>query len=303
MKNTLCCATMAAALLLAPARGAEENAGGTDEQDRYTEQTRVRITGDSEPGAVKEESPDRPTVLEEGKDTVYVLDTDQLEEVADNWRGRLDEVRGNGYGGSGGPKAGIAAIYTPPITDFLEADSYLSHFRFDIREWYEPFIMKGGMGYGGVGNGVRLGGGGMGGTRHFTSENVYRDSIVELEVQVGYGCFLVEKAFVREKANYVLGACLGRGEIELQAAKYHQGNHSVFTTFDELTATKGSQKAGFAYVEIHGAATYTVLPFLHIGGDISIPGFISAEGFGGPTSDFISANPSVNLRIMFGILG
>jgi hypothetical protein len=42
---------------------------------------------------------------------------------------------------------------------------------------------------------------------------------------------------------------------------------------------------------------------MHIGANVSLPMFFSADGFDAPTGSFMSANPALQIRLIFGNLG
>jgi hypothetical protein len=241
-------------------------------------------------------------VVKETRDTVYVIDKPHVEQALCGWRGKMSELRAKGWGGSGGPAFGVMAVYTGPLRDFITYDSKLSGYSFQINPWFEPVIMNGGLGYGGVGNGVRLGGVGMSGHRTFVS-NVYNDSIVSLKTEIHFGGFLIEKAFVDDRMNYLGGGYIGAGNIDITRSIFQQNERTFFTDVD-IDAEKGATaSAHFACVELHGGFTYTFWTFVHAGANVSLPVFISSDGFGGQAGDFVSINPQLQVRIMFGTLG
>jgi hypothetical protein len=156
------------------------------------------------------------------------------------------------------------------------------------------------VGYIGVGNGVRIGGGGLNGERNYINDRYDTDSAIALRLHVEYGGFLVEKAFIRYNVNYLLGGCIGGGTM------------TVGTRFNRTVGTAApgqgirefnSVTANFFLAELHGGVTYSVLPWLHVGADASLPVFYSTDGFQGYTGMFTTINPAFRARLVFGNLG
>ncbi|MBD3343997.1 MAG: hypothetical protein GF401_02930 [Chitinivibrionales bacterium] len=242
------------------------------------------------------------TVIEENKDTVYIFRKSCRDDERKGLRRGLGRLREKGWGGSGGPCFGAFALSMDPINEVIETDDLLRHYTFSINDYFEPVFMQGGKGYGGLGNGLRLGGGGMEGILFFPSKNAYQDSAVDLEIEIQYGGFLIEKAWVIDKLNYTAGTYLGSGSITLNAVKYSLSERTNFENeIDDDEAQKA--KARFFSMEIHGGFTYSFFPLVHIGMDMALPFFFSSKGFERRSSDFFSVNPGLQAKIMFGTLG
>jgi hypothetical protein len=242
-------------------------------------------------------------ILKETKDTVYIVDKPRVEQAPCSWRGHIDNLRKRGWGGSGGPLAGVMAIYSRPLRDLISNEASLAGYSFVMNQYFEPFVMNGGVGYGGVGSGVRLGGGGMSGSRTFQSA-IHNDSVVELETSVAMGGFMIEKAFVNDRMNFMTGGFLGGGSIKVKRSATYYTLNSVFSSGDHLDAPEHEEaNARFTYLELHSGFTYSFGTFVHGGLNLSLPFFLSPEGFGNKSGDFYTVNPCISARVMFGILG
>jgi hypothetical protein len=235
------------------------------------------------------------------RDTVYVMEkwhhhAFRMEEGASQlWREK-------GYGVGGGFTPAVIGVNTRPFKEIINEMEITKGRTFNFNSYNcEAIYVSGGVGYLGVGNGVRIGVGGLSGERNFSSEGIYADSAVALKLHIKYGGFLVEKAFVRYKINYLIGGYIGGGTMTVnarfnQAAVYSttpQGNSNAFN----------SVTANFFLAELHGGVTYSILPWLHTGADIAMPLFFSADGFQGYTPSFVTVNPAFRARLMLGNLG
>jgi hypothetical protein len=95
---------------------------------------------------------------------------------------------------------------------------------------------------------------------------------------------------------------LGRGSIKLTAHRTLRGGNSTFTE-EQNDNDRATKTAKFFLLELHGGFTYSIASILHIGADAMLPMFYSANGFDAYTNGFVTVNPSVRLRFMFGNLG
>jgi len=248
-------------------------------------------------------------VVKETEDTVFVLDQSSLHGLIRNWQQNIGSLRKRGIGISGLSSYGAYAISLDPVQELVRHTPYLSskHFSFS-RFGYEPFFTKGGSGYIGLGDGFRLGGGGMSGQRTFSSNRFSGDSILVLGVQVNYGGFMVEKAVVSDRWNFIAGGTIGGGSYKVTATE--KNSSSWFTsadddiqTFDDLFERGNSAKAGFFLFEPHAGASYTFFHFFHVGLNVTLPTFLSIEKFNIYTNDFLTVNPGFYLKLIFGNLG
>jgi hypothetical protein len=238
------------------------------------------------------------------KDTVLILEDKKVNGFLKNIRKTIDKSRKQGYGGGGGFTPCMLIVNINPVKELIQKEHNLSNKKFDIGFGrHELFIGGGGMGYGGIGHGIRIGGGGWGGTRKYTSAlyGPNRDSLVTLDVEVGMGGFLIEKAFVKEKVNYMIGGMFGGGGFKVSKSFHSENKVSAFT--GGITGGEKEARASFTMLEIHGGLTYSVVSWFHVGVDANAMLFISTEAFGGSTDSFITPNGGARLRIMFGNIG
>ncbi|MBD3420858.1 MAG: hypothetical protein GF398_12130 [Chitinivibrionales bacterium] len=341
MKKLICIATTSALAIMQSVHARPEEVPGPAEaqdtvaviregdtkleyQDEFSasagEDTELDLGDDTEgPGEYDEDDPEyefkddeddtekresEEFVVKETKDTVYVLKKESIERFKRGFRGHLQKMREKGIGGSGGPMFGMTALYVKPIEDMLKGNKYAYDFS---RYNFEPIFGVSGVGYGGVGNGIRIGGGGMSGRLDKSSENsVYNADLdtfefADLEIKVSWGGFLLEKAYVIEKTNYLVGGYIGKGEIELEQTRYATDQFArLRSNFDQQNETgREPARIDMFVLEAHAGATYSVYPFVHLGGEISVPIFMSSNKY----QDFISPNPGFRLKIIFGTLG
>jgi hypothetical protein len=161
--------------------------------------------------------------------------------------------------------------------------------------------MNGGMGFAGIGGGLRIGGGGMSGERHFTSQRYAGDSLINYSTKISWGGFLIEKLVTREKYSCVIGGYLGSGSLKAGWVKVNDG-YSAFDHFD-WEDDENEIKAFFGYFELHGGTVYNIAPWMHVCGDVSLPVIVSTDGFAPYTKEFISLCPGLRVRLIFGNLG
>jgi hypothetical protein len=215
-----------------------------------------------------------------------------------------DHLRGKNFGLGGGPTPGVLALDMEPVRDLLRLMPSMRGKTFDGLDGsrFQPFYTTGGMGYIGLGDGARIGGGGMHGERYFTSNTFAGDSIVSMRVIVDYGGFLADRAFNRDQFVFIAGMMVGGGSL---STSFRSGEHDIFTTLDRNTDSMQDRRysAPFFLFEFHGSLSYSIVSFLHIGVDAALPFFFSAQGFESSTASFTSANPAVRIRMIFGNLG
>jgi hypothetical protein len=252
---------------------------------------------------IKVSNPAEPAVTKEPNDKAVSYNKDHSS------FGLPGEKAGNfspkkGYGIAGGPIPGFIAFDFRPINNLIKASDALNERTFGnlSRTGFEPMVTMGGMGYLGFGNGLRLGGGGADAERNYLSDAFARDSVVSLKVSVGYGGFLVEKAFSVNRFNFLTGTQIGGGEMKVTARRTLRGGNSAFTA-DQNNNNVATQIAKLFLLEFHGGFTYSIAPILHLGADVMLPMFYSANGFDAYTTGFVTVNPAVRLRFMFGNLG
>jgi hypothetical protein len=216
----------------------------------------------------------------------------------------IEASRRRGFGLGGGPLVGLYAVDMEPVEELLERVRSLAGRDFGFNHFKrEPFWFKGAVGYLGTGNGLRLGGGGAGGSLRFRAGPAASDTQVALlDVAVGYGGMLIEKATVVERLNFIMGGFIGGGSARVKATLVDAEDYSIFTV-DQAVQQSDEITARFFSLELHGGCTYTVCPFFHLGADVSVPCFLSSSGFEPYTAGFASVNPGFGLRFIFGNLG
>jgi hypothetical protein len=192
-----------------------------------------------------------------------------------------------------------------PVYELVQRYSDLRSIGFPVKDEYGLVTMMGGVGYGALGSGIRIGGGGCGGSREYTRS--VNDTTYTLEVGIGYGGFMVEKALVAGDFNLFAGLMLGGGGIDVQL-RSTVGTSFINVNPDPEDLPAGKADVGFFLVEAHGGFTYSILSWMHLGADITVPCFLSGNGFkigsqSNMTDGFVTVNPGLRLRIMFGNIG
>jgi hypothetical protein len=240
------------------------------------------------------------------KDTVLVLTREGTNDFLGAMRTGRRNARQRGFGGALGPSPAVLAVSMRPVNELIRKTDLID-IGFSAQDYYETFITMGGIGYGAIGNGLRIGGAGRGGRRdlgHVSKDTVY----YTLEVSVGYGGFMVEKALIRRNVNLFIGLMLGGGGLDVKLLKM-TGRPLLNTEIDaDEELSKSEANASFFLLETHGGFTYSMLSWLHLGADITLPCFFSGGGFkigsrNGVTDAFFTVNPGIRLRVMFGNIG
>ncbi|MBN1984295.1 MAG: hypothetical protein JW795_22410 [Chitinivibrionales bacterium] len=231
------------------------------------------------------------------RDTIQILTKETAKSFLESFTSKKRSARQRGYGGCLGPSINFALINTQPLQELVASDPELRGLGFSIPS-YKPFLFMGGFIYGGVGNGVRIG---FTGRTASTSSAVTRnDTNFTLATDISYSGFLIEKSVVRQDMNYLLGGVIGSGNISTMLL-YGMG---AFNKVHHL----GQTDAQFLNMEFHAGFTYSIAGWFHIGPIVSMPLFFSAKGFKNEaqisrTGGFMTLNPSVQVRIVFGNIG
>ncbi len=256
------------------------------------------------------EAPPRPgittkdiVVVKENLDTVFIFDKSVFRHVARDWRNNIDIFRQRGYGIAGSTTHGANAIFMRPVEELTDNDPYLSNKKFNFSKFgFEPFLMSGGSGVVGLGEGFRLGGGGVSGERKFSSNRFNGDSILILNTKVSYGGFLVEKCFINGRWNFSAGGMIGAGSLKVAISEQTNTWFDV-DEVDDIDEDWNSEKAAFLLLEPHFSFSYTFLYFFHVGASLTVPAFMSLEKFNAYTDDFLTVNPGLHVKLIFGNLG
>ncbi|MFW5774996.1 MAG: hypothetical protein ACOCW2_01785 [Chitinivibrionales bacterium] len=239
--------------------------------------------------------------------------TIDISSIIDRSSRTIAKSRQQGYGGGGGWSPGIMAIDMEPVAELVGSDNVLGRKAFpDLHEAYTPIMMSGWMGYGGLGNGTRIGGGAWDGNIHFSSKpydapdetDPRRKEIAVVEVEYSFVGFLMEKSFVRDQFNYLAGGMISLGSIEVKRDFFTSDSPSAFKDVWEDMDDEETAEASLVGIELHGGFTYTVLPWIHLGADVNAHVSFSINGFGAPgLNSFVMASPGMRLRIVFGNIG
>jgi hypothetical protein len=243
-------------------------------------------------------------VLKESLDTVFIFDKSVFRHVAQDWRNNIDIFRQRGYGASGSSYYGANAVLIRPVEELAENLPSLSDKKFHFNKFgFEPFLMSGGGGFVGLGDGFRLGGVGMSGERRFTSAPFDDDQVIVLSTKVSYGGFLIEKCILRDNWNLSVGGLLGGSSMKVaiteQSSTVFWGeNDNPYDNENDY-----NHRAACFMVEPHCGLTYTFFYFFHLGARVSLPMFMSLDKFGVYTNDFFTVNPGFQISLTFGNLG
>lgn len=250
-------------------------------------------------------------LIKSNKDTVILITDDHnIKKILQNVTSSVKKSRVQGYGGAGGFSNRLVAVNMKPVVDLVNTDGKLQGISFPtLKNDFRMLTMSGGLGYGGLGNGIRIGGGGYGGSCKYVSSPYPKngtapDSNVTLKVSFGFGGLLIEKARVKDNWNMYLGSFIGGGAMDIQKITSPVGKTSAFS--DSWTDPTNGEKATAAFMstEVHGGATYTIVPWLHIGGDFNALFYYSSSGFGLATSNsFYGVTPGIGFRVIFGNIG
>jgi hypothetical protein len=229
----------------------------------------------------------------------------KIKQHRDAFTETISKSRAQGYGGGAIIQPMLLGIKMEPINELVHHSNALAGYTFqDIDDGYNLMVVSGGIGFGGVGNGMRIGFGGWGGDVLYDGEqnNGYRDSVTTLQLGIGFGGMLVEKAFLYKNYNFLVGGIFGGGSLKVN--KRVQSATAFKSFWEDFSEDKNQAKAAFAGLEIHSGFTVTVLSWLHLGMDLNSLALISTSGFGGVgRSGFVTVNPGARLRIVLGNLG
>ncbi len=228
-------------------------------------------------------------------DTLKLKTKESAKAFLQSFSGAKRNTRERGYGGAMGPAFAVQAINVEDAVAFLERDNSLGSYA--ISGDYETFLLSGGVIYGGIGNGIRVGGAGWGGSRSFISNE---DSDKSVSLGLGFGGFLLEKCFVKKNVNIMVGGILGAGGFTLKPREITDSFFDKDTDYVEATVA-------FMLVELHSGITYSMKSWMHFGLDFTAPFFISPSGYEindiSVTNGFATINPGLRIKLVFGNLG
>jgi len=249
---------------------------------------------------------EKPVLVIVRDDTLFVFNSNEKDSLHQSMKKSIYGLREKGYGFSGGPTLGIAAVNLKPVEELIDNTPLLKNKSFSLSQYhYEPFIFNGGKGFIGLGKGVRIGGSGAHGQRHFVSAPYGQDSVAALKVDINYGGFLFEKTSTFHRWNITTGGTIGGGAIEVTMNTVDYDSYSFFDleNNDDDDNNNNTIKSNFFYFDPHGNFTYSFFPFFHLGVSVSAPLFFSTDGFSPYTSEYITVNPTFHITALFGNLG
>jgi hypothetical protein len=242
-------------------------------------------------------------VIKDPDDTILTIEKGKAKHHWEKKGKESASMHEKGFGIGGGYAMGFMAFGSGPVKDLAKQANILAGRQFQFNSVdFEPMVVTGGFGYLGMGNGLRLGGGGMGGSKRYISDRFSGDSAVSLKVSTSYGGFLIEKAFVFGHLNYTVGGYIGGGETKLVIDKM-QGNSYDPPGSDPNHTAHFTTESKFTCMEMLAGCTYTLLSFFHLGLNVSAPLFYSPEGFDLYSAEYVTLNPVLQLRFVFGNLG
>ncbi|MBN2035339.1 MAG: hypothetical protein JW768_01225 [Chitinispirillaceae bacterium] len=230
---------------------------------------------------------------------------------------------GGGGGGAGGIAPSIQWLDLSPVENVVENETDLSLYRFDFSD--NALMMIGGMGYGGTRCGAKIGGGGWFGYKKFVSnsrnvlqrdssgfvtinngDTVKVDSLARLHTMLAYGGLLVEKNISFGDFTFEIGGLFGGGALVLGKEFDTRQNISAFSDFSEYDSAEvvNSWTAAPLYCfDLHGGISYRVARFMVVGADANLFIARSSWGFNLNTDSFLTLNPGIRFRILFGNIG
>ena len=290
-----------ASLLRRKAEAIDDSTSGLNDRDDDSDNNAVEVsTSDS----VKNEP-----VKTAPKDTVELLSKEGTHAFLESFRGKKRGARERGYGGGIGATPGMYVLYFKPVyqvLDVIASDDKFKNVTFPLKSNFQGFFTMGIIGYGAVGNGLRVGGCYQGGSRSYSTRK--DDTTYTVEIKTGFGGFLFEKAAVSGNMNWYIGGIAGGATISVSPTKTTDILSDPVKIIDAVKNESNKLSAPAMLLEVHGGFTYTMVNWFHIGGDLSTPLFFSPSGFKTPnsqsvTNGFVSLNPGFRIRIILGNIG
>jgi hypothetical protein len=223
----------------------------------------------------------------------------KLSKITTSFTTQLSKSRAQGYGGGVIISPMVAAMSMKSVYQLATHDYILKKYSFpDLNDDYKPVVVMGAVVYGGVGKGLRIGLGGWGGDYKLNSESL-NDSVLLLNVHQRFGGLLIERAFVKNNFNYLVGGMLGLGSIEVTKTMSDDNAWVKVNSKNDEKVT-----ASFAGLSLHSGFTVTLLPWMHVGLDGNSLFMFSVNGFNiSGCNGFGSVTPGIRLRIVLGNLG
>ncbi|NLG19140.1 MAG: hypothetical protein GX556_17590 [Fibrobacter sp.] len=231
-------------------------------------------------------------------------------------------------GGAGCFEIGFTSLDLEPLEKVVKKDLDKGGFDFDRN----IFFTIGGQGYFGPHrNGIRLGWGGWGGYNSKFSaiwsgraDSAYIDragdtlvdSVIQLHTLFAHTGLILERSFsLTKNLNVFAGGMIGGGIMAAIADR--RSSKGAFREIDNdydyddddddslkfegefLSGTSAALAPLFAF-DLHGGLTYSVTNWMHLGIDASAVCYYSNTGFGYKYGNFMTVNPGVRVRVIFG---
>ena len=275
------------------------------------------------PKSIEENSDEELDII----DNEFEEDDDEFisEETYKTLQKKLHSVNNQGYGGAGGFALGQNYVNIGYINDFLSKENgiagspaYGANLQLPLSSGgYSSMYMSGGFGFGGIGNGVRIGGAGYGANRIY---DLYDDSTnYKANVSVGYGGVIIQKGIVHDRHNIVIESLIGAGGIDFRLAKGDNGDYTGTSNSSfskDLSSNSGdtqwedeiegmdeeSVTTAFFAMELSVAYSYSVFSWLHPGLQVGTSLMKSIE-YENSLGSFTTFNPFFRVKFTFGNLG
>ena len=232
-------------------------------------------------------------------------------------------------GGAGSFEIGFTSLNLEPLEEVVKKDLDKGGFDFDRN----IFFTIGGSGYFGPHrNGIRLGWGGWAGynskysavwSSRADSNYIDRtgdtlvDSVIQLHTLFGHTGLILDRSFsLTQNLNAYAGGMIGGGIIAAIADRrsskgdFREVEHdyddedydddgSLESEGEFLNGTSAALAPLFA-LDLHGGLTYSVTNWMHLGINASAVLYYSNTGFGYKYGNFMTVNPGVRVRVIFG---
>ncbi len=234
-------------------------------------------------------------------DSMVVSKNNNNDKYAMSGEEKKRKARSRGYGGGLSVISGLMYMDMGPVHELVVRDKRLKDVSFGIDWGYEIFPVTGLIGYGGIGNEVRIGGGGYKGKKLISAySGGVTDTLHRIELDFNAGGFLLEKNKAVKNSNFFIGGIIGAGIIELNVKEL---NSEGVIKDEHGKKRERSFKSMFGLLEIHGGVTYSFASWIHAGFDLAFPLIYSPQGFEWETGEFQTANSIIRIRLVFGNLG
>jgi vacuolar-type H+-ATPase subunit H len=288
----------------------------SDSTDAAQEVRDAAAKAEEEIAEAAQEAKDQAQVaVEEAKDAADDA-KEEAREAAEQAREDAQEALEE-KGHSGGGILGLQTVWlnTKPFKDLVAKESSLRGKDFDFGS--RPMVMLGMGGMHEHPSGYRGGVTIWGGYRSYQSDefgkvagdSTTHDSVTVLRVIPAYFGYTMDKAFHFSRFSVNLGGMLGGGAYIVQKKDYDLDESETFvsTNGDGSNDTQNDygawSAAPFFAWEVRAGMGVELAPVFHVG----IEGFAlftyAPEGFGVATGDFVTVNPGVRLKLIFGKAG